>query len=159
MANPAVIAEFGWDSRAKHPNEITEEIVKMERKIFPKHESLATFFHDELKKKNCGVTYLQIQGEVAGYVMYSWPSSLLASITKLAVKENHRRRGHGEVLLKAAIQACRRRKIHRICLHVDPLRTPAVLLYQKLGFQVDQLIESYYASDRNAYRMYLDVDH
>lgn len=61
-----------------------EEIVKLERKIFPKHESLASFFHDELRKKNSGLLYLHVDGELAGYVMYSWPSSLYASITKLA---------------------------------------------------------------------------
>jgi len=61
-----------------------EEIVKLERKIFPKHESLASFFHDELKKKNSGLLYLHVDCELAGYVMYSWPSSLYASITKLA---------------------------------------------------------------------------
>lgn len=54
------------------------------REIFPKHESLANFFSEELKKKNSGLLYLELDGEVVGYVMYSWPSSLFASITKLA---------------------------------------------------------------------------
>ncbi|KAL9297697.1 hypothetical protein ACSQ67_023593 [Phaseolus vulgaris] len=135
-----------------------EEIVKLERKIFPKHESLASFFHDELKKKNSGLLYLHVDCELAGYVMYSWPSSLYASITKLAVKEQWRGQGHGETLLKAAIEKCRTRKVSRIMLHVDPLRTPAVNLYKKHGFQVDTLIQGYYSSDRNAYRMYLNLD-
>ncbi|XP_020235508.1 uncharacterized protein LOC109815258 [Cajanus cajan] len=135
-----------------------EEIVKIERKIFPKHESLASFFHDELRKKNSGLLYLHIDGQLAGYVMYSWPSSMYASITKLAVKEQWRRQGHGEALLRAAIQKCRTRKVSRIMLHVDPLRTPAVSLYKKHGFKVDTLIEGYYSSDRDAYRMYLDFD-
>ncbi|KAH0735923.1 hypothetical protein KY285_011630 [Solanum tuberosum] len=34
----------------------------------------------------------------------------------------------------------------------------AIQLYKKLGFQVDTLVEGYYSSDRNAYRMYLDFD-
>lgn len=66
---------------------IVEEIVKLERRIFPKHESLARSFDEELRKKNSGLLYYreQVDGEeVAGYVMYSWPSSLYASITKLA---------------------------------------------------------------------------
>lgn len=58
--------------------------MKIERKIFPKHESLARFFDEELKKKNSGLLYVEINREVVGYVMYSWPSSLFASITKLA---------------------------------------------------------------------------
>lgn len=65
-------------------DKIVGDIVKLERKIFPKHESLATSFGEELKKKNAGLLYLDIHGEVVGYAMYSWPSSLYASITKLA---------------------------------------------------------------------------
>lgn len=76
----------------------------------------------------------------------------------ILVKEQWRRQGHGEVLLKAAIEKCRTRKVSCIMLHVDPLRTPALNLYKKHGFQVDCLVESYYSSDRNAYRMYLEFD-
>ncbi|XP_062153062.1 uncharacterized protein LOC133861323 [Alnus glutinosa] len=137
---------------------VVDDIVKLERKIFPKHESLARSFDEELRKKNSGLLYMDVDGEVVGYVMYSWPSSLCASVTKLAVKENCRRQGHGEALLKVAIQKCRTRNVHRISLHVDPLRTPAVILYKRFGFQVDNLIEGYYSSDRNAYRMFLDFD-
>ncbi|KAL2493881.1 Acyl-CoA N-acyltransferase (NAT) superfamily protein [Forsythia ovata] len=137
---------------------MVEEIVRIEKRVFPKHESLAQSFEEELRKKNSGLLYSKIGGEIAGYVMYSWPSSLFASITKLAVKENHRRQGHGEALLKEAIQKCRTRNVHRISLHVDPSRGQAMSLYKKLGFQVDSLIEGYYSSDRNAYRMYLDFD-
>ncbi|KAF7805923.1 putative ribosomal-protein-alanine acetyltransferase isoform X2 [Senna tora] len=139
-------------------NKIVGDIVKLERKIFPKHESLATLFDQELRKKNSGLLYLDLDGEVVGYAMYSWPSSLSALITKLAVKEEWRRQGHGEALLKAAIEKCRTRKVSRILLHVDPTRTPALTLYTKQGFQVDTLVEAYYSSDRNAYRMYLDFD-
>lgn len=74
------------------------------------------------------------------------------------VKENYRRQGHGEALLKAAIEKCKKRKVQRISLHVDPLRTAAMTLYKKLGFQVDSLVEGYYSSDRNACRMYLDSE-
>jgi len=76
----------------------------------------------------------------------------------LLVKEQYRGQGHGETLLKAAVEKCRTRKVSRIMLHVDPLRTPAVNLYKKYGFLVDTLIQGYYSSDRNAYRMYLDFD-
>ncbi|TXG55175.1 hypothetical protein EZV62_020431 [Acer yangbiense] len=137
---------------------VVDEIVKMERKIFPKHESLARHFDEELKKKNSGLLYMDMDGQVVGYVMYSWPSSLSASITKLAVKESDRRQGHGEALLKGAIEKCRTRKVQRIFLHVDPTRSAAMNLYKKFGFQVDDLIQGYYSLDRPAYRMYLDFD-
>lgn len=74
------------------------------------------------------------------------------------VKENHQRKGHGEALIRAAIEKCRTRKVHRVLLHVDPLRVPALNLYQKLGFQVDSLIQGYYSSNRDAYRMFLEFE-
>ncbi|KAK9070828.1 hypothetical protein SSX86_011230 [Deinandra increscens subsp. villosa] len=136
--------------------EVVDEIVRLEKKIFPKHESLARSFDDELKKKNSGLLYMEIDGEIAGYVMYSCPSSLCAVVAKLAVKEKYRRQGHGEALMKAAIQKCRSKRINRISLHVEPLRSSAVNLYKKLGFQIDTLVTAYYSSDRDAYRMFID---
>ncbi|KAK9089316.1 hypothetical protein Scep_028398 [Stephania cephalantha] len=157
------IVELTRNSR-KHYEMVVGAMVRIEKKLFPKHESLAKSFEEELSKKNCGLLYLKINGDdnddddVGGYVMYSWPSSLLASITKLAVKERYQRQGHGEALLRAAIQKCRTRNIQRVRLHVDPSRAAALSLYLKLGFQIDELIEHYYSSDRNAYRMYLDFN-
>lgn len=53
-----------------------EEMVKMERRLFPKHESIAANFHHELRKHNAGLLYCcAADGHVAGYVMYSFPSS------------------------------------------------------------------------------------
>lgn len=88
------------------------------------------------------------------WLFITWACHILV----LLVKEQWRGQGHGEALLKAAIQKCSTSKVLRIMLHVDPLRTPAVNLYKKHGFQVDTLVEGYYSSDRNAYRMYLDFD-
>ncbi|KAG2260434.1 hypothetical protein Bca52824_079728 [Brassica carinata] len=140
---------------------VVEEIVKLE-KTFPKHESLAQTFDGELRKRNAGLLYVAADGDTLGYVMYSWPSSLSASITKLAgtrhIEESCRRQGHGEALLRAAIDKCRSRKVQRVSLHVDPTRIAAVNLYKKHGFQVDCLVKSYYSADRDAYRMYLDFD-
>lgn len=65
-------------------SKLVDDIVRIEKKIFPKHESLSRSFDEELKKKNCGLLYLQLGADIAGYVMYSWPSSLSACITKLA---------------------------------------------------------------------------
>ena len=84
----AEIQEF--DARNLSCSELAvEAIVRLEKKIFPKHESLSKSFHEELRKKNCGLLYAKLgvngeEEEIVGYVMYSWVSSLCASITKLA---------------------------------------------------------------------------
>lgn len=63
---------------------VVEDIVKLEKKTFPKHESLAQTFDGELRKRNAGLLYVEVDGETVGHLLFSWPSSLSASITKLA---------------------------------------------------------------------------
>ncbi|KMT02203.1 hypothetical protein BVRB_9g206640 [Beta vulgaris subsp. vulgaris] len=154
MIAEGIITELNKDTA--NYSKIVDDVVRIEKKIFPKHESLSKSFCEELRKKNAGLVYAYVNGEVAGYAMYSWPSSLFALITKLAVKEKYRRQGYGEALLRAAILKCQSRNIQRISLHVDPSRIPAVDLYKKLGFRIDCLVAKYYSADRDAYRMYLE---
>ncbi|CAM6109049.1 unnamed protein product [Calypogeia fissa] len=177
------------DSGKSKQEGVVEDIFRLERRIFPKHESLADNLDKELQKRNVGVLYsleddyyhndndddnaddsenYRHPGEklkksvdhkaraVAGYVMYSY-TSLAASITKLAVRESFRRQGYGEALVKAAIEKARAKRVLCVNLHVDPLRTPALTLYKKLGFEVDTLVHSYYAPGRDAYRMVLTL--
>ncbi|KAI3945988.1 hypothetical protein MKX01_024744 [Papaver californicum] len=96
-----IIVELGRNN--KNYTSVVEDIVKIKKTSFPKHESLAPVFDEELKKKNYGLLYSHVNGEVSVYVMYQWPSSLYASFTKLADKhplslnsilDNYRRQGH-----------------------------------------------------------------
>ncbi|KAK3206203.1 hypothetical protein Dsin_020249 [Dipteronia sinensis] len=150
MGNIGVIKELQRNSNSW--TKVVDEIEKIDRKIFPKHGSLAKYFDEELE--NSGLLYIEKDGQVVGYVMYSWPSSLFASINNLAVKESDRRQGHGEALLRGAIEKCSTRKVFRIYLNVDPTNTAAMNLYKKFGFQIDGLIHGYYSPDSHAYRMY-----
>ncbi|CAM0956598.1 unnamed protein product [Alopecurus aequalis] len=163
VAAAAAAAILELDPLHEHAGRVIEDIVRLEKRIFPKHESLARSFHDELKRRNTGLIYSTNGAgngdgeEVTGYTMYTCATSLCASISKLAVKESCRRQGLGEALLQAAVERCRRKRVQRVSLHVDPARTAAVALYRKAGFQVDATVEGYYSPQRNAYRMYMDL--
>ncbi|KAG0557676.1 hypothetical protein KC19_11G148900 [Ceratodon purpureus] len=150
---------------------LVDEFARLERRIFPKHESLSSSFAQEVKKRNQTVLYVLkddvVKGEgdveetadpakVAGYLMYSW-TSLAASITKLAVRDTCRRQGYGEALIHAAVQHIRDRRLQCVNLHVDPTRSAAVALYKKNGFLIETTVKSYYAADRDAYRMALQL--
>eukprot|EP00250_Pteridium_aquilinum_P010134 c19172_g1_i1 orf=48-578(-) len=168
-----VIRELKLDSnkgRSAEVDAVLQQIVKMERRIFPKHESLAGSMEQEVKRKNSGLLFAlarpthkeeqQQEDEicVAGYVIYSFTSSLAASIVKLAVKECYRRQGYGHSLLKAAILKCQTRPICRVTLHVDPAREAAMGLYKRMGFRTDTIVLDYYAPRRDAHRMFIDFD-
>lgn len=49
--------------------------MRIEKKIFPKHESLVRILMENSKRRI-------LDYSIAGYIMYSWPSSLCACITK-----------------------------------------------------------------------------
>lgn len=74
-----------------------------------------------------------------------------------SVRESCRRQGYGESLIHAAIQQIRDRRLQCVNLHVDPTRSAAVALYKKNGFLVEITVKSYYAADRDAYRMVLQL--
>lgn len=85
MGGGECVAIVEVDGREKFSGDVVDTISRMEKKIFPKHESVARYLHEEVKKKNNGLLCARSEGgEVIGYVMYSWMSSLCASITKLA---------------------------------------------------------------------------
>ncbi|XP_020093567.1 uncharacterized protein LOC109713787 isoform X2 [Ananas comosus] len=94
MAAAAAAAISELDSCRRESRGAIEQIVRMEKRIFPKHESMAKFFDEELRKKNAGLLYAKVtngegeeeeeEEEIVGYVMYSFVTSLCASITKLA---------------------------------------------------------------------------
>lgn len=93
FVNPMAAVEIQELDPRKCSSKILEEIVRLEKKIFPKHESLSKSFYEELKKKSSGLIFAQLRGggggeEIVGYAMYSWISSLCASITKLAGDNN-----------------------------------------------------------------------
>uniref|UniRef100_A0A452YJY5 Uncharacterized protein n=1 Tax=Aegilops tauschii subsp. strangulata TaxID=200361 RepID=A0A452YJY5_AEGTS len=85
-ATEATILEL--DPSHERAGRVIDDIVRLEKRIFPKHESLARSFHDELKRRNTGLIYstsgVGDDEEVAGYAMYTCATSLCASITKLA---------------------------------------------------------------------------
>ncbi|KQJ97316.1 hypothetical protein BRADI_3g30047v3 [Brachypodium distachyon] len=75
------------DPSHERAGRVIDDIVRLEKRIFPKHESLARSFREELKRRNSGLLYSTSGGEeeeVAGYAMYTCATSLCASITKLA---------------------------------------------------------------------------
>jgi hypothetical protein len=83
---------FELDPSHERAGRVIEDIVRLERRIFPKHESLARSFHDELKRRNSGLIYSMSgadSDEIIGYAMYTCTTSLCATITKLAGENPH----------------------------------------------------------------------
>jgi len=129
---------------------ILQEIKYLEKKIFPKHESMVDRLEVEVAKRSNVLYFVQIGKEVLGYILISNKSEF-KYILKLAVSPAHRKQGIGTKLVQHVISA--HGKTGKIVLHVDPSRSDAVSLYTKLGFTVSECVKDYYSAMRDAYLM------
>ena len=74
-------------------------------------------------------------------------SDTTMEVAKMAVNEEYQGQGIGRSLLAAVIEWARRHKLHRLYLETNHILTPAITLYQSLGFRpvpVDRLMKSPY---------------
>lgn len=86
----------------------------------------------------------EADGEVCGYVGVNVIMGE-GEITNLAVSENHRRMGIGELLIT---RLCETDGLERVLLDVRVSNTAARRLYEKCGFSVDGIRRGFYSKPR-----------
>jgi len=99
-------------------------------------------------------------GEVVGYIMCRiegtiWrPRLKRGHVISIAVLPEHRRKGIATALLKEALSRMAERYGASECyLEVRVSNTPAIRLYEKLGFKKTDVVPRYYLDGEDAYIM------
>eukprot|EP00123_Amoebidium_parasiticum_P018766 comp24284_c0_seq1/m.45377 comp24284_c0_seq1/g.45377 ORF comp24284_c0_seq1/g.45377 comp24284_c0_seq1/m.45377 type:complete len:217 (-) comp24284_c0_seq1:2418-3068(-) len=134
------------------------ECVAIEKKTFPKHESMAETMKAEVEKRvNRWLVAVSQSAQasdvtVVGYLIYSLAKDG-ARVLKVVVDKQYQRQGIGRALLSEAESQVRASNGHRIALHVDPARGYAVGLYTSAGFKVVETVANYYKEGRDAHIM------
>jgi ribosomal-protein-alanine N-acetyltransferase len=90
---------------------------------------------------------LEVDGQVSGYVGV-WLIFDEAHVTNIVVRDDYRRRGLGEFLLRSAITELIRAGVKKMTLEVRPSNLAARALYQKLGFVAEGVRPRYYDDNR-----------
>jgi ribosomal-protein-alanine N-acetyltransferase len=86
--------------------------------------------------------------EVSGYLIAVCCSkNIRATIMKMAVHPEHRRKGIAAALLNQVLEILKEKKIIDVCLNVEMVRKPAIALYEKFGFKIIQTIHLDYEDD------------
>ena len=73
----------------------------------------------------------------------------------LAVSEAHRGYGVATALVKKAIDAMADRDADEVVLETEETNTPAIRLYERLGFFRSKKLHRYYLNGSSAYRLVL----
>eukprot|EP00960_Hanusia_phi_P072192 767725-Hanusia_phi.AAC.1 len=137
-----------------------QQLIKIEKRVFPKHESMASVFESELQKRNtCVALALVNSTDVIGYILWTRERSE-GKIIKLCVAPEYQKRGVGGDLLDTVralgcLGALRSQQgvpsaCERVMLQVDPKREVAVKLYASRGFSQLRLVADYYCKGRDA---------
>jgi ribosomal-protein-alanine N-acetyltransferase len=86
--------------------------------------------------------------DISGYLIaVCCYKNIRATIMKMAVHPEHRRKGIATALLNQVLEILKGKKIIDVCLNVEMIRKPAIALYEKFGFKIMQTIHMDYEDD------------
>jgi ribosomal-protein-alanine N-acetyltransferase len=113
-----------------------EKVLKIEELSFSDPWDLHNF---KMTLKDIFLVYddIDIVGFLIAVCCYQ---NIRATVMKMAVHPEHRRKGIATALLNEVLSILRKKDISEVCLDVAVIRHPAVALYRKLGFEVIQTI-------------------
>ncbi|AEM39474.1 ribosomal-protein-alanine acetyltransferase [Pyrolobus fumarii 1A] len=139
------------------------QVIQVNRKCLPENYP-EWFFEDHLR--NWGKAFYVAEaprGKIVGYVMtrVEYGVGFVARgfvkrghIISLAVLPEYRRRGIATKLMEAAMDSLKREYgAQEVYLEVRVSNTPAIKLYEKLGFRKIHVIPRYYFDGEDAYLM------
>jgi ribosomal-protein-alanine N-acetyltransferase len=119
------------------------QVVEIERLSFSDpwgHHYFKTVLHD--------IFLVFGEQDITGFlVAVCCHKNIRATIMKMAVHPEHRRKGIATALLDQVIEILDEKKIIDVCLNVEITRKPAIALYEKFGFKITKTIHMDYEDD------------
>ena len=133
--------------------EDAEGVARVERESFPTPWSREDFWHEASNDFACYIVALDDM-EIIGFAG-CWISFEEAQVTNIALTSAQRGRGLGKVLMAKLMRVAAERGAERMTLEVRPSNTPALRLYEGLGFAAIGVRKKYYQdNDEDAILMW-----
>ena len=133
--------------------EDAEAVANIERESFPTPWSREDFWREASNDFACYIVALD-DVEIIGFGG-CWISFEEAQVTNIALTSVQRGRGLGKALMARLMRAAAARGAERMTLEVRPSNTPALRLYEGLGFAAVGIRKKYYQdNDEDAILMW-----
>lgn len=149
----AVVARVGDYQIRRCEREDIQAVIDINAETLPEHYS-DYFYYEILTEFPETFLVAELGGALIGYVMsrieygFSHLRKLglarKGHIVSVAVKEQHRGKGVGTMLMKAAQDAMTAKSATEAYLEVRVTNVEAVTLYQRLGYKATSRLEAYY---------------
>lgn len=129
----------GFVLRAAGPED-TEAIVRLEEVCFPNPQLTVAQAREAVRRAAVFRVLEERQsGALVGSLLMERRPPSTGYISTIAVDPDWQRRGLGEALMRWALAWFRERGLRRVSLTVSTWNAPAIALYRKLGFSVEQI--------------------
>ncbi|MGC8543319.1 MAG: ribosomal protein S18-alanine N-acetyltransferase [Vulcanisaeta sp.] len=139
------------------PQNDMETVLNLERSIFRPSEQYTLGFINWLCNHCTKYSYIAYVGKVpVGYIISCIEGFRRGHVISVGVIREYRRRGIGNALMCKSICSMVEGGIDHVILEVRVSNTPAITLYKKLGFEVRDVLRSYYNDGEDAYLMILE---
>ena len=133
--------------------EDAEGVARVERESFPTPWSREDFWREASNEFACYIVALDDE-EIIGFGG-CWISFEEAQVTNIALTSAQRGEGLGKLLMERLMRAAAARGAERMTLEVRPSNTPALRLYEGLGFAAIGVRKKYYQdNDEDAILMW-----
>jgi len=118
------------------------EALALDARCFP-NPGERVDFQEEMQRENAVLLGARRSGRLQGYLL-AWCVVDRMEIMNVAVDPDARRKGHGLVLVDAAIREARLRGMVAVDLEVRASNDPALKLYRGMGFSLVGRRDGYY---------------
>ena len=146
-----------FDLRRCDPDNDMDIIVSLEREIFRPSEQYTLGFINWLCRNCMNYSYIAFIGsKPVAYIISCIEGLSRGHVISVGVLREYRRMGIGNALMCRSICSMAERGIGHVILEVRVSNTPAITLYRKLGFEVRDVLRSYYNDGEDAYLMILE---
>ena len=141
-------------------------VVDINAETLPEHYS-DYFYYEILSEFPETFLVAELEGSLIGYVMcrieygFSHLRKLglarKGHVVSIAVREQHRGKGVGTMLMRATQEAMTKRNATESYLEVRVSNSEAIALYQRLGYKVSGRLEAYYKDGEAALVMAIQI--
>lgn len=163
----SILARVGDYQIRRCENEDIPSVIEINMETLPEHYT-DYFYYEILSEFPETFLVAELEGAIKGYVMsrveygFSHLRKLglarKGHIVSVAVREDHRGKGVGTLMMKYAHEAMRDKGATESYLEVRVSNSEAVSLYQRLGYKATGRLEAYYRDGEAALVMATPLD-
>jgi ribosomal-protein-alanine N-acetyltransferase len=163
----AIVAKVGDYQIRRCEREDIAAVIEINSETLPEHYS-DYFYYEILSEFPETFLVAELGGRVVGYMMcrieYGFSHlrrlglARKGHIVSVAVREEHRGRGVGSMLMRSCQEEMVKKTATESYLEVRVSNTEAIALYQRLGYKVSGRLEAYYKDGEAALVMALHLE-